>query len=72
MADQEPTAKSRPTKKLKKEFDEIDENSVAKFRRGQPIATKNVRTPASKSITSRNQPHELITKSHASFNISPD
>lgn len=69
MADQEPAAKSRPTKKLKKEF---DENSVAKFRRGQPIATKNVRTPASKSITSRNQPHELITKSHASFNISPD
>ncbi|KAL4534869.1 hypothetical protein Ndes2526A_g05736 [Nannochloris sp. 'desiccata'] len=42
MADQEPAAKSRPTKKLKKEFDEIDENSVAKFRRGQPIATKNI------------------------------
>jgi hypothetical protein len=41
MTDQEPNTKSRPAKKQKKE---IDDNAVAKFRRGPSIATKNVRT----------------------------
>ena len=41
MTDQEPKAKSRPAKRQK---NAIDENAVAKFRRGEPIATKIVRT----------------------------
>jgi len=58
MVDDKPKTKSRPTKKQKKE---IDENAVAKFRRGQPIATKNVRTPACISFNSDSQAHEIYT-----------